>query len=174
MIKSWCADNVTQAMKDGLWATQEKNQELLTEAFHTSRHVILLFSVNRSMAFQGYVRADTAKRPFSIEKTKLIPNQALMTSPPDPSLPVPSFCNKLNWSTSPAFTLRWLATTPVHFRLVGHLKNTCNPDEEGLPRAVLVGKDGQEISQDAGMGVVWILDEADEVEGRGRLKDERE
>jgi hypothetical protein len=55
MIKSWNHDNVTQAMKDGLWATQEKNQSLLTEAFHTSRHVILLFSVNRSMAFQGYV-----------------------------------------------------------------------------------------------------------------------
>lgn len=55
MIKSWNHDNVVQAMKDGLWATQEKNESLLTEAFHTSRHVILLFSVNRSMAFQGYV-----------------------------------------------------------------------------------------------------------------------
>ena len=55
MIKSWNHDNVVQAMKDGVWATQEKNQSLLTDAFHTSRHVILLFSVNRSMAFQGYV-----------------------------------------------------------------------------------------------------------------------
>jgi hypothetical protein len=55
MIKSWNHDNVAQAMKDSLWATQEKNQALLTEAYHTSRHVILLFSVNRSMAFQGCV-----------------------------------------------------------------------------------------------------------------------
>lgn len=39
---------------------------------------------------------------------------------------------------------------------------------------MLVGKDGQEISQDAGMGVVWILDEADEVEGRGRLREEKQ
>lgn len=68
MIKSWCADNVTQAMKDGLWATQEKNQELLTEAFHTSRHVILLFSVNRSMAFQGYVRADMLNAPSALRR----------------------------------------------------------------------------------------------------------
>lgn len=90
-----------------------------------------------------------------------------MTSPPDPALPKPSFCAKLNWGTSPAFTLRWLATTPVHFRHVGHLKNTMNPDERtGQPMAVLVGKDGQEISSDAGVGVVWILDEA-EVEERG-------
>ena len=97
-----------------------------------------------------------------------------MTSPPAPSLPKPSFCNKLNWATSPAFSLHWLATIPVHFRLVGHLKNTCNPDDEGTPRAVLVGKDGQEVSQDAGMGVVFILDGAEEAEGRGRLRDERE
>lgn len=87
-----------------------------------------------------------------------------MTSPPTPSLPLPSFCAKLNWATSPAFSLRWLATTPVHFRNVGHLKNPCNPDESGMPRAVLVGKDGQEISQDAGLGVVEILEEEEKRE----------
>lgn len=31
-----------------------------------------------------------------------------------------------------------------------------------MPRAVLVGKDGQEISQDAGLGVVEILEEEEE------------
>ena len=150
MIKSWNHDNVVTAMRDSLWATQEKNEQLLTHAFNTSRHVILLFSVNKSMAFQGY---------------------ALMTSPPDPNLPKPGFCKKLNWGTSPAFTLRWLATTPVHFRLVGHLKNTMNIDEEGKPMAVLVGKDGQEISADAGMGTVWVLDEAEAAEAqRGQAR----
>lgn len=88
--------------------------------------------------------------------------KALMTSPPDPSLPKPPFCMKLNWGTSPAFTLRWLATTAVHFRHVGHLKNPLNLDDRGQPMAVLVGKDGQEIAPEAGMGVVWILDEEDE------------
>lgn len=85
-----------------------------------------------------------------------------MTSGPDPSLPLPRFTKKLNWATSPAFTVRWLATSPVHFRHVGHLKNTMNMDDKtGQPHAVLVGKDGQEISQDAGMGVAWCLDEAE-------------
>lgn len=92
--------------------------------------------------------------------------QALMTSPPDPSLPKPPFCAKLNWGTSPAFTLRWLATTPVHFRHVGHLKNNLNLDDRGQAMAVLVGKDGQEISPEAGMGVVWILDEVEDAEAR--------
>ena len=55
MIKSWNHDNVVNAMRDGVWATQEKNEQMLTEAFKTCRHVVLLFSVNKSMAFQGYV-----------------------------------------------------------------------------------------------------------------------
>ncbi|EMC98356.1 hypothetical protein BAUCODRAFT_67543, partial [Baudoinia panamericana UAMH 10762] len=147
ILKSWNMENVVNAQRDSLWATQVHNENLLSDAFRTSRHVILLFSVNKSMAFQGY---------------------ALMTSPPDPTLPKPPFCAKLNWSTSPAFTIRWLATTPVPFRAVGHLKNTLNLDDGGSPRAVLVGRDGQEVSADAGMGVVSVLDEAD-VEQRGRV-----
>jgi len=57
MIKSWNHENVLTAQREGLWATQTKNEEMLTEAFQTARHVILLFSVNKSMAFQGYVSA---------------------------------------------------------------------------------------------------------------------
>ncbi|KAF2171787.1 hypothetical protein M409DRAFT_50430 [Zasmidium cellare ATCC 36951] len=140
LIKSWNHENVIAAQRENLWATQEKNEDLLAEACKTSRHVILLFSVNKSMAFQGY---------------------ALMTSPPDPKMPKPAFASKLNWGTSAAFSLRWLGTTSIHFRLIGHLKNTLNKDEKGESRAVLIGKDGQEVSADAGMGVVWALDEAE-------------
>jgi len=55
MIKSWNYDNVEASQRDGTWATQPHNEELLSEAFRTCRHVILVFSVNKSMAFQGYV-----------------------------------------------------------------------------------------------------------------------
>lgn len=55
MIKSWNAENVMVAQREGIWSTQLKNEQMLTDAFHSSRHVILLFSVNKSMAFQGYV-----------------------------------------------------------------------------------------------------------------------
>lgn len=74
MIKSWNHENVSQAMKDGLWATQEKNERLLTDAFHTSRHVILLFSVNRSMAFQGYVRLPSSS-PSHVSHLTPIPRR---------------------------------------------------------------------------------------------------
>lgn len=66
MIKSWNHENVLGAMQDSLWATQEKNEQLLTEAFHTSRHVILLYSVNKSMAFQGYVRYSSPALPIHL------------------------------------------------------------------------------------------------------------
>ncbi|KAA6415198.1 MAG: YTH-domain-containing protein [Lasallia pustulata] len=55
IIKSWNYDNVKAAQMDGTWATQEHNLEKLTEAFNTCRNVILVFSVNKSAAFQGYV-----------------------------------------------------------------------------------------------------------------------
>ncbi|KAK4694460.1 hypothetical protein P7C71_g3124, partial [Lecanoromycetidae sp. Uapishka_2] len=42
------------------WATQEKNLALLTSAYHTSRNVLLFFSVNNSRAFQGYARMTSA------------------------------------------------------------------------------------------------------------------
>jgi hypothetical protein len=40
-----------------------------------------------------------------------------------------------------------------------------NLDEDGKPYAVLVGKDGQEVDQVAGEGVVEILREREEDEG---------
>lgn len=59
MIKSWNHENVATAMRDGLWATQTKNEKLLTDAYYEAEkqggEVLLLFSVNKSMAFQGYV-----------------------------------------------------------------------------------------------------------------------
>lgn len=57
MIKSWNYENVEAAQRESIWATQPHNEELLAEAFKSSRHVILLFSVNKSTAFQGYVCA---------------------------------------------------------------------------------------------------------------------
>lgn len=75
IIKSWNHDNVITAMKDGLWATQEKNEQMLTEAFHNSRHVILLYSVNKSMAFQGYVSLPSRHPNVSFALT--LPNRRL-------------------------------------------------------------------------------------------------
>ncbi|KAL2350107.1 YTH domain-containing protein, partial [Cryomyces antarcticus] len=132
MIKSFNYDNVEASQRDGIWATQERNAAVLTEAFNTCRHVILCFSVNKSMGFQGYAR---------------------MESPPG-SAPTPTFVEKLFWSPSPPFYIRWLTVAETHFRKVGHLKNAYNENQ-----AVLVGKDGQEIEEGCGMGLCELIDE---------------
>lgn len=56
MIKSWTSDNVQDAQREGIWATQTIHTEVFKEAFQNSLHVILVFSVNGSKCFQGYVR----------------------------------------------------------------------------------------------------------------------
>jgi hypothetical protein len=55
IIKSWNMQNVIEAQRDGVWATQEKNTRLFIDAFHSCHSVVLLLSVNKSMAFQGAV-----------------------------------------------------------------------------------------------------------------------
>ena len=132
MIKSWNHENVLAAKQDSTWATQEKNAELLTEAFNNSRHVILFFSVNKSTAFQGYARMESL--PGTAE--------------------VPSWAKKLHWTTSPPFHIRWITEAETHFRYVGHLKN---PYNEG--HAVLVGRDGQEIEATCGAELCKLIDD---------------
>lgn len=40
----------------GSWATQPHNEVILNLAFRTSQDVYLIFSANKSGAFQGYAR----------------------------------------------------------------------------------------------------------------------
>lgn len=54
----------------------------------------------------------------------------------------------------------------MHFKFVGHLRNTLNLGEDGQPHAVLVGKDGQEVNTSTGQGVVEILSQSD-IEAKG-------
>ncbi|EON69044.1 hypothetical protein W97_08357 [Coniosporium apollinis CBS 100218] len=132
IIKSWNHENVQIAQRDGTWATQPHNVETFVEAFKTCRNVILVFSVNKSMAFQGYARMES------------VPGTA----------PEPSWTKKLLWPSSPPFYIRWITIANTRFSRVGHLKNALN---ENL--AVLVGRDGQEIEQNCGAALCELIDE---------------
>ncbi|CAK0895797.1 unnamed protein product, partial [Prorocentrum cordatum] len=54
VITSNTKENVVKSLKHSLWATQRKNEQRLDEAFRTASAVVLVFSVNRTDAFQGY------------------------------------------------------------------------------------------------------------------------
>ncbi|RKU49293.1 hypothetical protein DL546_009785 [Coniochaeta pulveracea] len=55
IVKSFTHDNVKQCMEDGTWATHRQHEKLFSDAFLHCKNVILVFSVNQSRAFQGYV-----------------------------------------------------------------------------------------------------------------------
>jgi len=72
IVKSFNEDNVLNCIEDvspsssstmpytllnlqSIWTTQVQNGSVFKEAFETCKNVILVFSINKSRAFQGYV-----------------------------------------------------------------------------------------------------------------------
>ncbi|KAL9045804.1 MAG: hypothetical protein Q9214_001218 [Letrouitia sp. 1 TL-2023] len=133
VIKSFTAQNVVAAQRDCIWATQPKNLEIFTEAFNGCRHVILIFSVNNSRAFQGYSK---------------------MLSLPSADIPAPEWQSRLLWQSTHPFRIEWITIAETRFHRVAHLKNALN---EG--QMVLVGKDGQEIEAECGRSLCELIDE---------------
>ncbi|KAI9806098.1 MAG: hypothetical protein M1833_004505 [Piccolia ochrophora] len=132
VIKSFNVANVEQAQEEGVWVTQEKNSNLFKEAFETCDHVILVFSINKSTAFQGYARMESA--PGTAE--------------------IPRWASVLLWEFSGPFRIRWVTIAETKFHRVGHLKNPYNDD-----LAVLVARDGQEIEPRVGAALCDLIDE---------------
>ncbi|TGZ82068.1 YTH-domain-containing protein [Ascodesmis nigricans] len=123
IIKSYNEENVKIAQDECVWATQQKNTEILQEAFDKSEDVILFFSINKSGKFQGYAR---------------------MEGPPG-SAPIPSWSRNLLWESSGPFPIRWITITDISFHRIAHLRNRYND-----MHPVLIGRDGQEIDPDCG------------------------
>ncbi|KAL3423798.1 hypothetical protein PVAG01_05545 [Phlyctema vagabunda] len=137
IVKSFNEDNVLRCIEDSIWTTQVHVGEILKEAFLTCKNVILVFSINKSKAFQGYARMESL--PGTAE--------------------VPWWQKTINWESAGAFRVRWLVVCATRFQRVGHLKNACN---ENL--AVLIGKDGQEVDESCGSSLVDLIDiEAEEL-----------
>ncbi|KAK6606929.1 hypothetical protein H4I95_04578 [Botrytis cinerea] len=142
IVKSFNDENVIKCIEDGIWTTQAQNGPIFKEAFETCKNVILIFSINKSRAFQGYARMETL--PGAIQ--------------------IPSWQNSINWESAGAFRVRWLVVCNVRFGKIGHLRNGLN---DNLP--VLIGKDGQEVEEGCGRGLCECLDgEVEEVLGDWR------
>ena len=116
-----------------IWATQPKNIQVFTKAFNTCRHVVLVFSVNGSRAFQGYCR---------------------MSSLPSSDILVPEWQSRLLWPSTDPFRIEWVTVADTEFHHVAHLRNGLN---DGQP--VLIGRDGQEIEPDCGRALCEVIDD---------------
>ncbi|KAG9243688.1 YT521-B-like domain-containing protein [Calycina marina] len=132
IVKSFNEDNVIACIESGIWTTQKHVGEILKEAFETCKNVILVFSINRSKAFQGYARMESL--PGSVNP--------------------PEWQRHINWEIAGAFLVRWLVVCSTRFQRIGHLKNALNENQ-----AVLIGKDGQEIEENCGVGLLELIDE---------------
>ncbi|KAH8599796.1 YT521-B-like domain-containing protein [Bisporella sp. PMI_857] len=118
IVKSFNEENVLKCIEDSIWTTQVQNGDIFAEAFKTCKNVILVFSINKSRAFQGYARMESV--PGSV-------------TPPD-------WQKAINWESAGAFRVRWIVVCSTRFHRIGHLKNALNDNQ-----AVLIGKDGQEM-----------------------------
>ncbi|PGH08494.1 hypothetical protein AJ79_05983 [Helicocarpus griseus UAMH5409] len=125
---------VEAALKERTWSTQPKNIVKFAEAFDTSRHVILFFSVNQSGAYQGYARMES--RPGA------------------PGVTPPSWATDVDKALSPPFKISWINTKETPFRFVGHLENPFNDNH-----VVTYARDGQELEPECGRILCEILDE---------------
>jgi len=79
--------------------------------------------------------------------------QARMESLPG-SVSPPQWQKAINWESAGAFKVRWLVVCSTRFHRIGHLKNALNENQ-----AVLIGKDGQEIEENCGAGLIELIDE---------------
>ncbi|KAL7957070.1 YT521-B-like domain-containing protein [Trichoderma compactum] len=133
LVKSFNFTNVDKSQRDGLWITSACNGAILANAFKHHKNVFLLFSVNKSKAFQGYAR---------------------MTSLPSTTIPPPKWMSKTSWEHSSPFRVQWLSTHRTEFWNFGKLRNPLN---DGKP--VFVGRDGQEIPETCGREMICVLDQ---------------
>ncbi|RDL39607.1 uncharacterized protein BP5553_03947 [Venustampulla echinocandica] len=132
IVKSFNEENVLNCIEDSAWTTQIQNGAIFKEAFESCKNVILVFSINKSKAFQGYARMESL--PGSVE--------------------VPEWQTAINWESAGAFRVKWLVVCPTRFSRVGHLTNPYNDNHP-----VLIGKDGQEIEEKCGAALIELIDE---------------
>merc|ERR1719215_1775051 len=67
IITSNTGENVVKSVQHNVWATQRKNEQKLNDAFRSGGAAILIFSVNKSGAFQGYARMRSV-RPIAMPR----------------------------------------------------------------------------------------------------------
>ncbi|CAK9098105.1 unnamed protein product [Durusdinium trenchii] len=120
VITSNVGENVVKSVENNVWATQRRNEQMLADAFRTTRVVILIFSVSKSGAFQGYARM------------RSLPGQSKCKSDPFGGF-------------GRLFDVEWLRLQDVVMPEVSYLRN---PLDEG--RQVTAARDGQELSYQVG------------------------
>mmetsp|Transcript_786 Transcript_786/g.1967 ORF Transcript_786/g.1967 Transcript_786/m.1967 type:complete len:301 (-) Transcript_786:76-978(-) len=129
VITSSSAENVVKSIRHNVWATQRKNEQKLDEAYRSGLPVLLLFSVQRSEAFQGYARMRSAVGRSKLKGTD----------------PFHGFGR--------LFDVEWLRLHDLPFREVQQLRNPLADDAK-----VTLSRDGQELASSTGHKLCALID----------------
>lgn len=153
IIKSFSMRDVQISQAKGIWATQNRNEAKLNEAYENADNVLLIFSVNESRHFQGYARmASRIGDKHSPVWTQVDGTQT--------------------WGGT--FRVEWLTVYPQHACILVfkvHLNLHChsfdvpfgqtlhirNPLNSNKP--VKISRDGQELATECGLQLCMLVDE---------------
>ncbi|KAH7072932.1 YT521-B-like domain-containing protein [Paraphoma chrysanthemicola] len=69
IVKSLTLQDLELSVRNGIWATQSHNEDVLNKAFRSAENVFLIFSANKSGEYFGYARMVS---PILEEDTRLI------------------------------------------------------------------------------------------------------
>ncbi len=131
VMKSFCARDLKISMQKSIWATQQRNEAKLNEAYEGSDAVVLFFSVNESRAFQGYARMDS----------KTGASEQVWTAQDGTQ----------SWGG--VFKVKWQTIYDCGFGEVSHLTNALNEN-----KPVKICRDGQEVEPGVARDLCSIID----------------
>jgi len=60
IMKSFTMQDLEQCVRDGVWATQLHNEDMLNSAYESAADIYLIFSANRSGEYFGYARMSSS------------------------------------------------------------------------------------------------------------------
>lgn len=128
VITSNVGEHVVKSVQHNVWATQRKNEQKLNDAYRNSTGVILVFSVNKSGAFQGYARMRS-----------LTGRSACRTDPFN--------------GFGRLFDVEWMRLHDLEVPEVQHLRNPLDDS-----RQVGFSRDGQELGHAVGAELCRLID----------------
>lgn len=85
IVKSLTLQDLELSVRNGIWATQSHNEDILNKAFRAAENVYLIFSANKSGEYFGYARMTS---PILEDGSRLVPTapkpENLMDAPDVP------------------------------------------------------------------------------------------
>ncbi|PNS17697.1 hypothetical protein CAC42_3092 [Sphaceloma murrayae] len=123
IVKSLTLQDLEASVRDGIWATQSHNENVLKEAYESAQHVYLIFSANKSGEYFGYARMKSNINPSGVTINPRADSSAPAPSDGPASIPTPATEDAPKGRVvddSARGSIFWEADTPSETELEDH------------------------------------------------------